>query len=169
MNYRSITLAATIISGVAAAGSAPAATAVRNHFSHGTANCQSALPVFDTSIRKRPLALANEGSSTAFVTCDSENNEESFGGFQEVGVYFTNRGGSSGLTVSCTLVKGSFNASGYIPKSTAAIPAAGYGSITWTLADNGGVYYPAAAVSCGLPPGVDISLVNFKYIEQVGA
>jgi hypothetical protein len=31
--------------------------------------CQAALPVFDGNIRKRPLALRNEGQGSAFVTC----------------------------------------------------------------------------------------------------
>ena len=31
--------------------------------------CQPALPTFDGSIRKRPKAVQNEGTSIAFITC----------------------------------------------------------------------------------------------------
>ena len=37
--------------------------------SNATGLCQGALPVFETNLRKRPLSVANEGESPAFVTC----------------------------------------------------------------------------------------------------
>ncbi len=167
MRLPTLCYAAVVLGSLTLSSQVSAATALRNHFSHGTANCQSALPVFDGNIRKRPMAVANEGSSTAFITCDSENNEESFGGMQEVGVYFTNRSGANGLTVSCTLVNGVYSGT-FFPKPTAAIPAGGYGFITWTAADNGGAKFVAPAVSCGLPAGVELNYVNFVYPEEVG-
>ena len=65
--------------------------------------CQPALPAFDGNIRKRPLAMMNEGTSNAFVTC-------AFGGVfngvpsqKTLSVGFTNITDSE-ITVNCTLV-----------------------------------------------------------------
>ncbi len=32
-------------------------------------NCQPALPLDDAAVRKKPLAVQNEGIATAFITC----------------------------------------------------------------------------------------------------
>ena len=91
---------------------------------HGTANCQSALPVFDGNIRKRPMALANEGAGNAFVTCDSESISNFATGFSAVAIGFYNRAGAADVEVSCTLVNGVLFGEGYFPK-TVAVAAAG--------------------------------------------
>ena len=36
---------------------------------NGAGACQAALPAYEGLIRKRPMAIQNEGVSTAFVTC----------------------------------------------------------------------------------------------------
>ena len=154
--------------GLGLSGQASAVTVNRNYFSHGTANCQSALPVFDGNIRKRPLAVANEGTTTAFITCDSESINSSASGFSKVGVYFINRAGTAGLTVNCTLVNGVITAFGSFPKTTAAIAVGAQDNILWTTADNAGANFEAPAVSCALPAGVDIGAMQFQYPEDVG-
>lgn len=156
--------------GMAMSGQASAVTVTRDYLSHGTANCQSALPVFDGNVRKRPMAVANEGTTTAFITCDSESINNTGTGFTEVAVYLRNRAGAAGITVGCTLVEGAFIATGSFPKTSGAIPGAGGTSqIIWTIADNANNVFVSPAVSCALPPGVDISLMQFKYAEDVGA
>ncbi len=151
------------------AGDVSAATVTRDYLSHGTASCQAALPVFDGNIRKRPMALGNEGSATAFVTCDTDSINNNSTGHSGVGIYFTNRAGAVGVVINCTLVDGAFTAFGSFPKSSAAIPVGSTGAIIWSAADNEDNNFVAPAVSCALPAGVDISLVQFVYPEEVGA
>lgn len=72
--------AALAIAAVAcAAAVAPLPASALRIAAHATAACQSALPVFDTQIRKRPLAVQNEGDSNAFVTCSMVNPAASSG------------------------------------------------------------------------------------------
>jgi hypothetical protein len=170
MNRSGLVLsAACLVAGLGMNGQASAVTVTRNYLSHGTANCQSALPVFDGNIRKRPMALANEGTATAFVTCDVESINNSATGFTAAGVFFTNRAGTAGVTVNCSLVDGAFAATGTFPKASPAIAVGSSSAITWSTADNSGANFMAPAISCALPPGVDISLVQFVYPEDVGA
>ena len=83
-----------------------------SEFSGPTDRCQSALPTFDVGLRKRPLAIQNEGSSTAFVTCSFGWNQlDEIGGgnvlqsLESVQIWFTNRS-SSTVAVTCTAVYG---------------------------------------------------------------
>ena len=156
--------------GLGASPQLSAATVVRSHFSHGTANCQSALPVFDGSIRKRPMALANEGVTTSFVTCDSENinADAETTGFHLVEIYFRNRSGNDGVAVSCTLVDGVDQASSFLPKQSTLMFIGGTAAVYWDSADNEDTNFGAPAISCALPAGVDITVVGFAYSEDVG-
>jgi len=146
------------------AGSGPLLAEVRNDFSHGTASCQSALPVFDGHIRKRPQAIANEGVATAFITCDSDSIRLGEASFSKVTVYFLNRG-SSLVDVSCTLVDGIFNdGTDYFPKTIANLePGTDVGGLQWTANDNGGNDFGSPAISCALLPEVDIVGLGFVY------
>src|SRR5690606_32531403 len=62
---------ATTIAGltlaIAAVYSTPTAAQFHGNASQPVARCQGALPVFETQIRKRPLAIQNEGSASTFV------------------------------------------------------------------------------------------------------
>ena len=89
MNRSILTLSlAVALTAATLSPNAQAVTVNRDYLSHGTANCQSALPVFDGNIRKRPAAVANEGTATAFVTCDSESINDGATGFSQA-VMFT--------------------------------------------------------------------------------
>jgi hypothetical protein len=154
------------------AGDASAATVTRDCLRHGTASCRSALPVFDGNIRKRPAALGNEGTATAFITCDSDSINNGGTGHSAVSVFFTNRAGAPDVVVNCTLVDAVFTAIESFPKSSNALPVGvpGGGAITWTAAaDNEGANFIAPAVSCAVPAGVDVPFVQFVYPEEVGA
>lgn len=170
MNAKYLALGTMVVMGAAfAAGDASAAPVNRDYLSHGTASCQSALPVFDGNIRKRPLALGNEGASTAFVTCDTDSINNGATGHSQVAIFLGNRAGAVDVQVNCTLVDGAFVASGFFPKTSNEMGAGGSGLIVWTAADdNGGNNFIAPAISCGLPAGVDIQLVQFIYPEEIG-
>lgn len=69
-------------------------------------NCQGALPSFEGALRKRPLGMANEGTSLAFLSCAALASSGSADvEVYEVAALFINRG-SSTATVNCTLVQG---------------------------------------------------------------
>jgi hypothetical protein len=126
-----------------------------------TAACQAALPVFDGVVRKRPLAVQNEGSSGTFVTCGLEGK---FGAVASSPLIFVGlvNNSSSPATVSCTLVDGRESISDpvYMPKSVALPANAPIVELTWTSADNEGASFIYPAISCALPPGTGIKAVG---------
>lgn len=164
-----LALAGLILSGMYFSDDATAATVQRNYLSHGTANCQSALPAFDGNIRKRPMAIGNEGTSTAFLTCDTESISNYGPGFLVVAVYLRNRAAAADITVNCTLVSGIFVPAIAIPMTSGAIPQGGTATISWSAEDEDDDTLRAPGISCALPPGIDISAVQYVYPEEVGA
>ncbi|MEO6250913.1 MAG: hypothetical protein ABIO59_09580 [Luteimonas sp.] len=169
MNRMNVVLAAaTVLTGLVASGGANAVTVSRVDFSHASGFCQGALPSFDTNIRKRPLAVANEGTATAFVSCSMEK-ERNDAKITEATLKVFNRGTAS-ADVSCTLVHGfqsSFSPT-YISK-TATVDAGGSAFISWLPVDNAGANYSWLNWSCSLPPGTDIGYGYVRYTEDVGA
>lgn len=132
--------------------------------------CRPALPTFDGMIRTRPLALVNESSSVAWVTCAVTG--DIVGRTSVIEVVFS--GGSGMGTRTCTLVSWRATTGG-----TTGVTAVGYqtGStiagwdsrIRWTHAiNNGGAMYASAAISCPLAPGDGIHHVRHMYSENVG-
>jgi len=168
---RTILFCTITLLGAAVCGHASAVEIVKNEFSHGPANCQPALPVFDGNIRKRPKAVANEGTSNAFVTCDFETTRNVANKVLQVGMILVNRNAGS-VTISCTLVDGiqdiSFSPS-IVKSVTIAGGASVRGDIGWSAADNGGANYTFPAVSCNLLPGTEIGGVLRAYLDEVGA
>ncbi|MEO6366287.1 MAG: hypothetical protein ABIO38_09625 [Luteimonas sp.] len=154
------------------AGPADALTVTRSYFSHGTANCQAALPVYDGNIRKRPKAVANEGTSSAFVTCDFDSISNAGTGFSQINIFFINRSGVA-KTVNCAFVNGIYNIthspslvkSVVLPTTSTNPTALGVSA----GADNAGANFSAPAVSCELPAGVEIGAVSGNYPEFVGS
>ena len=134
--------------------------------------CQPALPAFDGQIRKRPLAMQNEGTANAFVTCAFGGAFNGVPSQKTVTVGFTNNT-SAEITVNCTLADaqaGVINAE-YFPKSIAVPPNnAPVALLLWSaVADNGGVRFTYPAVSCLLPPGVGVQVTNHTYDEEIGS
>lgn len=135
---------------------------------NAAANCQGALPAFETAIRKRPLAVQNEGSSPAFVTCSFVNEYDTADQRQisYFGAYFTNTGNAA-TNVTCTGTAGYQTMSGvtYISKSV-QVPAnaSSQAPMFFMPADNGGNgYYPLVSISCNIPPGVGINDTYVSY------
>lgn len=114
-------------------------------------NCQAALPSYEGQIRKRPLALANEGDAAAFVTCALTTEEVSL----NVQGFSTDVRNLSNVpvTLSCTAVVGEDAGSAdYVVKSIELGPQAS-GTLSWTGLDAGGVVLAdSVALSCNLPP-----------------
>ena len=155
---------------VAAAYSVPAvAQEYHVNASQPAARCQSALPVFDTVLRKRPLAVQNEGATSTFISCAFEMD----GGEATIDnsailldTYFTNFG-ETDTQVTCTAVTGYAGGENEYVSITVDVPTEIVeetdGNAYWTDTDfeGGGMETSLIAISCNLPPGVGI---NDTYI-----
>lgn len=154
---------------------AQAATSSRFFYSNPAGLCQGALPAFETQIRKRPLAVQNEGSSNSFVTC-AFTSQGSYGATTTnpttIVVWFNAIGGAD-VTINCTGVSGYQTGNNeYIPKSAVAPASGGQVGMTWSAADFEGApaNFPAGAfaISCNLPPGGAINDSRMTFAEEIG-
>lgn len=138
----------------------------RTQYFNAPAHCQGALPNFEGSLRKRPLALQNEGTGNAFVTCAIPTQDN----VRSLEIYMSSHDGNE-ATVSCTLVtsyKGGSNA--YLPAST-VVPSDGrYARVMWSASDFPGTpgFFPSAfvSVSCNLPAGTGLNDFRLYYAED---
>ena len=155
---------AVALSGAAMAASAE--TIERTELKMAVSACQAALPAFDGMIRKRPLAVQNEGSSTAFVSCGLEGvfNAEPHNAYVSIGLVNV---GTSDVTIHCTLVDAgnAFTNPVYLPAFRTVLP--GMNSAIFWHAEGYAFIYPA--ISCSLPPGAGIRYVGRRFHEEVGA
>ncbi len=157
---------------------APEANAVnlaRKLMVNASGACQSALPVFDGNIRKRPKAVVNEGDSPAFVTCtyyaqgngvDDNNNPT------KVTIYVSTEILQQTTQLSCTGVNGS-----ELDNFPTAVKTVNLNNpvqvipMTWTPQDFGsfGTFpSPYFSVSCELKPNLAIHNAVIDYIQDVG-
>lgn len=164
MNLRLfIALAATILA--IAAGLQSARAIDHRPISHAAGHCQPALPVFDGNIRKRPLAVANEGTASAFVTCAFTSDSTALGVIEyRTGVQ--NQSGSP-ITITCMAVAGTGETAQYYPKSV-SLTAGARATLSWLAADNGNTLYPhPVGLSCLLPPGGALNENSALYLLQI--
>ena len=133
--------------------------------------CQGALPNYEGAFRKRPRGIRNEGTADAFISCALLSRNSSLLKHTVVEAKFVNSTASA-KTVNCTLVDGpgigSSPASVNIVKSV-VVAANAFSFITWNAADNGGNNYYVPALSCVIPPGVEVNNINDNYLEEIGA
>lgn len=157
----------TIALGAAYSIPASAEIVLHGNASGPTARCQGALPVFDTNIRKRPLAVQNESSTNAFVTCSFEFDAANAEGNSAalVDTFFVNRTGTP-VDVTCTAVSGFDTGTNEYVAVTATVPvptpsdpnADDQGNIFWTDADfTNGLGDGLISISCNLPAGIGIN------------
>jgi hypothetical protein len=129
-----------------------------------SAVCQGALPAFETQIRKRPLAVQNEGTAAAFVTCSLNNAGSSSGTSRitQATVYLVNNNTGS-RTLSCTGVSAAASPDPeplYAVKSV-QVPGGSDGTaLSFTADDFPGESFAltgdAFSVSCSITPGTGI-------------
>ncbi len=163
----------TGIGSVLASGDASATTLSRSFVQNATGACQSALPVFDGQIRKRPLALQNEGTASAFVSCSFMGTDRGIGDSKSVItlLLYADNNTASAVSLTCTLVDGvSGLANVFIPK-TITLPAnSTLNLIQWTPSDKGGIKFSFTTnASCNLPVGTGLSIASVYFDEDVGA
>lgn len=162
---KDVSLVATAASVALLACAGSAAAVVQNRVLESTAVglCQGALPAFETQIRKRPLAVQNEGAANAFVTCSLLLQDGDDTGFELARVLFRTVSGSA-TSLSCTGVWGGMLPTSPIGFATKSVttPAGGQAvEIVWDRTDMGtphsGFYQQFFSVSCAVPPGVAIT------------
>lgn len=150
--------------------SMPVQVAAVDFIQNATGVCQPALPAFEGQIRKRPLAVQNEGTAPAFVSCSLTGTTSGVGGgggrtVQAVWLYAVNATATS-ATLGCTLVdnfSGNATPTVYVPKAI-VLPPDSAGVLQWDATDNGGLNYILVAnLSCSLPVGVGLTLTRVDY------
>jgi hypothetical protein len=140
--------------------------------SSGPANyCRPALPAFEGQIRTRPLAMQNEGNSTAFVTCSMGSLRE-FGTEADTVEYEVTVSNNSNQQreIICTAVSGRVGAPGSIQTSTKGFSLApgGSGVLEWNNDNFSGPTIPlVVSYSCQLPPGGAINDMYVLYDDGV--
>lgn len=167
----SLTLAAGLMLAPATAGTI---TYTRRLATNATGACQGALPAFETAIRKRPLAIQNEGTSNAFVTCafTSQGSASDDGRNPTyVLLYFSSNSGTA-LDISCTGVSGYQRGDKELIVKTVRLPVGGGSAfLGWAANEFEGApaRFPSGffGVSCNLPPGAAINDTYVIFVEEV--
>ncbi len=171
----SAALAASLVAGTLLSGDALGATQARQITSHPTGLCQSALPVFDGNIRKRPHAVQNEGTGDAFITCSYPSGEGRVvagSPTTRVWQYLVNISASP-VTITCTGVAGTPTTSFVVVKSLEVPANSSASQISWFAADFPGApaTFPgngAFSASCLLPPGAGVRQAFIDSVEDIG-
>lgn len=161
--------AALCATGAASAGG-HAVLLPRSFVQNATGACQAALPHYEGTIRKRPLAIQNEGGEDAFVSCSLVGTERSTGGLKEAHVVIRNTSGAP-LEVTCTLIGEVTEASMAFVSRTVTVPAHHTGSdhiLRWDVRDIGGTLLKTANLSCSLPSGAGLGEMAVQFEEYVG-
>jgi hypothetical protein len=170
LNPLAVTLTSALIALVSF--DASAVTVSRQSTANAVGRCQGALPNYEGAIRKRPLALQNEGSTSAFVTC-AFLSDQSNTAVNSFGVYARTTNGLA-ATLNCTAVVGYDTGTvEYSARSVELSAGGAQNSIYWDADD-----FPVAGavdtdlpvtISCALPAGVGLNDMYFNYVEDIGS
>lgn len=163
---------AALVGLVAMAGSMDASAqsqTTRTFVTNPAGVCQGALPAFETAIRKRPLAIVNEGTSNAFVTCSFTSQ----GNIVGLEMWFRSTTEASSA-VTCTAVSSYDTApnNAFVTKTIELSASGEQDFLEWTPADFGGTTtFPSSLinVSCALPAGAAINDSYLGFVEVVAA
>ena len=162
-----LTHLATVLAVALAAG--PVGAVDRTVFAqaNGSGACQAALPNYEGQIRKRPLAIQNEGDAGAFMTCSPvslQGNAMHASGHELLLVNNT----ATAREVNCTGVSGPVSGATYMPKSV-VVPGNGSASMNWIEADGvDGMNLETMNMSCLIPPGIGVRTVYTRQLVDVG-
>ena len=154
------------------AGNAFAVTVERIFQAGPTALCQSALPANEGTIRKRPLAVQNEGTQPAYVTC-SYIVQGSIA-IKRALIWSSSNDGTP-KTITCTGVTGFKSGPNQYVVHTTELPASGVStSLDWVPTQfTGGstTVFPSShfSLSCLVPPGAGLNQLQLVFDEDIGA
>ncbi|MEN1956906.1 hypothetical protein [Luteimonas changyuni] len=167
--------AALVVAAPAFSLDARSAEVSRYDFQGAAAICQPATAAYGQSVRSRPLAVVNEGTSNTFVTCALRGDPRPGGrGAMKVLVETGAPVGRNGI-VSCTFVDGTQhgNVVDAVYRTKSASVAAGSRGVTltWQPVEIAGapehIFRPA--VQCMLSPGIALHYLSVTYDEDVGS
>lgn len=163
-----------LVLSLALATPAGAATVQRDYLSHGIANCRASSFADESSLYRSAMGMKNVGSKSIFVTCDfdvSPNvpNLTPNLGIDQVAIAFLNYTATD-ASIGCTLASGILHVAIYSPKTAFASRNLGAAGVAFWSATNdfGGNKIAAPAVTCVLPPNIEISYTVLKATEEVG-
>lgn len=146
---------------------ASAATSTTRYFQNATGICQASLPSFEGAIRKRPTAVANEGTSSAFVSCSVPTAAEDSTGITLIYLALYNRTANP-VSVTCSYVN-SYQSGGTIVPKTVTLSPNGRTFMQWSLADLGSATnIDFVNFNCALQPGTDVGYVTYYYTYEIG-
>lgn len=131
--------------------------------------CQAALPVFEGNIRKRPLAVQNEGTSNAFVTCSFQTRLfTSTDEVTEIELYVGNSN-STATDITCTAVGGFQGGALQLDTRETTLDPGEIDSFTYNdFQYNNDILPSPFSVSCNLLPGMAIHEAYIFRTEDVG-
>ncbi|HST46109.1 MAG TPA: hypothetical protein VLK29_12905 [Luteimonas sp.] len=166
--FRNVLLSSVAVASLGG-GTAAAVTRDLAFQSNGTGVCQAALPAYEGLIRKRPMAIQNEGSDTAFVTCSPVTLQNQTSVDFGHGIFLVNNSAAT-VTINCTAVVGAQNGVPQvsIPKSV-VISANSSSELYWSEAD--GVPQNNSTsfnTSCALLPETGITTLYTNQVLDVG-
>lgn len=156
----------TAILGAALAMGAPGIASAEITRQNAAGMCQGALPAFDTQIRKRPLAIRNEGTQPAFVSCSLPATNGQM--HSSVEIIFANSNAAP-ASVNCTVVTGRANFSTppqYYTLPTLVLQANQPGGRLHTF-DNAVDAANTVNVSCNIPAGVSLDYIRWDSVDPV--
>lgn len=163
----SLIAAMTAAAGFAASGTAQAATTQTVHYQNASGFCQPALPVFEGNIRKRPTAIANEGTANAFVSCSMSSLPEVAAANITLATLVIYNRGASAVDVTCSMVN-HYQAGGAVVPRTLSVPAAGREFFEWAPADFEDAPLDFLNFNCNLPVGADVGYGFYFYDYEIG-
>ncbi|HST44622.1 MAG TPA: hypothetical protein VLK29_05290 [Luteimonas sp.] len=136
------------------------AETVRSHFYSATSVCEAPLPIYDATLRKRPLGISNEGSDVIFISCSMPG--DYVGNVETATVRITVTGLDAGGSVNCTLVGGSRY--GMVFRTGSVDVAMGANAeLLWDDVDKS-TTFGSYNFSCYVPPGVELN--NLMVIQR---
>ena len=154
---------ATLAAAMLAVGLAQAANETNELSSNAVSHCQGALPSFEGAFRKRPLAIDNEGTSAAFLTCAFELRGTGALG-HAVDVWFGNNTATPKI-ISCTGVQG-YNGGSEAVAKTVEVPANSQDNILWVDGDFEAGIAGMLSISCHMPPGTGVNDTYAAWLEN---
>lgn len=136
----------------------------RIHSWSATSVCEAPLPVYDATLRKRPLGITNEGTATIHISCSLPGDHRANTDDAWVYVYFTSTGPAA--TASCTMAAGNrYTGAFYETKSVAV--GAGASTLIQFEDVNRGTAFGSLNFSCNLPPGIELNmLLGYQFDDQ---
>lgn len=128
-----------------------------------TAVCEAPLPVFDLTLRKRPIGIGNEGTTSIFVSCALPADSVAPPGGATVSVRLAMLEPVPAATVNCQLVTGTPDNLSYRAGSI-VVPTGGTVWLTWNNIHKGSER-GTLNFNCNLPPQIDMSTILYREVD----